>query len=264
MRMTDRVSEATPAPGRSDYRESVRSPRVVDRLRHHARRPLARTPYLWDAAMLVRKDKRSTLARRDSAIVIDGFLRSGNTFSVAAFRVANGSQLHLGRHLHGAPHVLRAVRLGLPTVVLIRKPGDAVASYLVRRPTLTPNDALLEYLDFYRTAWRARDGFVVAPFDQVIRDFGAIITTVNARFGTSFAPYIPSADNQAEAFRLAEEMNRLECQGEVVETHVGRPSEQREVRKKEVRTMMQRPRTRRLLRDAEDIYDRYVSLAYSR
>ena len=60
------------------------------------------------------------------------------------------------------------MRLGLPTVVLIRRPADAVSSYLVRRPTLTPDDALLEYLDFYRTAWPARDGFVVAPFDLVV------------------------------------------------------------------------------------------------
>src|SRR6185503_18662977 len=109
-----------------------------------------RTPYLWDAAMQLRAGKRCTLARRDTGIVIEGFLRSGNTFAVAAFRVANGADVHVGRHLHGAPHVLRAVRYGLPTLVLIRRPADAVASYLVRRPTLTPEDALLEYLDFYR------------------------------------------------------------------------------------------------------------------
>ena len=80
----------------------------------------------------------------------------------------------------------RAVRLGLPTLVLIRRPTDAVTSYLVRRPTLTPDDALLEYLDFYRTAWPARDGFVVAPFEPVVSDFGAVIDRVNERFGTSF------------------------------------------------------------------------------
>ena len=145
-------------------------------------------PYVWDAAMLLRASKRSTLARPDTAIVIEGFLRSGNTFSVAAFTVANGSHQHVGRHLHGAPHVLRAVRLGLPTVVLIRQPVDAVSSYLVRRPTLTPDDALVEYLDFYQTAWRVRDGFVVGLFDRVVADFGAVITDVNQRFGTSFAP----------------------------------------------------------------------------
>jgi hypothetical protein len=232
-------------------------------VRHHARRPLARTPYLWDAAMWVRSGKRATLARSDTAVVIEGFLRCGNTFSVAAFAISNGRGLHVARHLHGGPHILRAVRLGLPTIVLIRPPADAVSSYLIRRPTLTPDDALVEYADFYRTAWRAREGFVIGLFDRVVSDFGSVIVAVNRRFGTSFVPYEPTEENQAAAFALVEEMNRLECLGEVVETHVGRPSESREQRKNEIRELMLRPRTRQLLRQADDLYDRYASLAAS-
>ena len=233
----------------------------LDRVRHHARRPVARTPYVWDAAMLVRPAKRSTLAGRRTAIVIDGFLRSGNTYSVAAFQVANGFDPHVGHHLHGGAHVRRAVRLGLPTVVLIRKPADAVSSYLVRRPSLTPDDALLEYLDFYRTAWPARDGFVVAPFAQVVTDFGGVTDRVNARFGTGFTPFRGDPESHAAALALVEEMNRRECGGELVETHVGRPSAERERRKEQVKQLMQRPRSQELLARAEEMYARYDALA---
>lgn len=239
-------------------------PRTADRARHYVRRPLARTPYLWDATMRVRPDKNATLARPDTAIVIEGFLRSGNTFSVAAFQIANGPALHVGRHLHGAPHVLRAVRMGLPTVVLIRQPRDAVLSYLVRRPTLTPYDALLEYLDFYRTAWPVRGGFVVGLFDVVTSDFGAVIEQVNERFGTSFRRFETTPENEARAFRLVEEMNRLESGGEVVETHVGRPSAERASRKEELRALLDRPRTAARLREAELLFERYVDLAATR
>jgi hypothetical protein len=212
--------------------------------------------------MLVRPEKRQTLADRHTAIVIDGFLRSGNTYSVAAFQVANGQELHIGRHLHGGAHILRAVRLRLPTVVLIRRPADAVSSYLVRRPTLTPDDALREYLDFYRTAWPARDGFVVAPFDLVVSDFGAVIDRVNKRFGTSFARFEPDPESERAAVELVEEMNRLECRGEVVETHVGRPSTEREQHKEAVRRRMERrPRTRALLDRADRVFSAYVELA---
>jgi hypothetical protein len=212
--------------------------------------------------MLVRPEKRQTLADRHTAIVIDGFLRSGNTYSVAAFQVANGQELHIGRHLHGGAHILRAVRLRLPTVVLIRRPADAVSSYLVRRPTLTPDDALLEYLDFYRTAWPARDGFVVAPFDLVVSDFGAVIDRVNKRFGTSFARFEPDPESERAAVELVEAMNRLECRGEVVETHVGRPSTEREQHKEAVRRRMERrPRTRALLDRADRVFSAYVELA---
>ncbi len=254
---------AGPGAGRRQRWTRVlsRLPRGADRVRHYARRPLARTPYLWDAAMAVRPEKRATLARPDTAIVIEGFLRSGNTFSVAAFQIANGPELNVGRHLHGAPHVLRAVRLGLPTVVLIRQPRDAVLSYLVRRPTLTPYDALVEYIDFYRTAWRVRAGFVVAPFDRVTSDFGAVLDQVNERFGTSFRRYEATPENEARAFALVEEMNRLETGGQVVESLVGRPSAERAGRKDELRALLEQPRTARRLSAASGLYEQYVDLA---
>jgi hypothetical protein len=248
-------------PGGYEYLEMVEIRARVDRLRHHARRPLARTPYAWDVAMAVRAGKRSTLARRDTALVIEGFLRSGNTFAVAAFRVANGEGPHLGRHLHGAPHVLRAARLGVPALVLVRRPVDAVASYLVRRPSLTPDDALLEYVDFYSTCWRVRDSFVVGLFDQVVDDFGSVIDAVNRRFGTSFRPYRATPENRAAAFALVEEMNRRECGGEVVESHVGRPSAVRDRAKQSVLADMDTPRSAALLRRADQWYERYVALA---
>jgi hypothetical protein len=238
--------------------------RGADRVRHHLRRPLARAPYLWDAAMLARRGKRSTLARRDTAIVIEGYLRSGNTFSVAAFTIANGPELHVGRHLHGAPHVLRAVRMGLPTVVLVRSPREAVLSYLIRRDTLTPHDALLEYIDFYHTVWPVRDRFVVGLFDEVTKDFGSVLDQVNAHFGTSFRRYEPTAENEARAFALVEEMNREESGGEVVETHVGRPSAERATRKEELRILLDRPRTAARLREAERLYEQYCRLAAER
>lgn len=211
--------------------------------------------------MLVRPTKRRTLAGPHTAIVIDGFLRSGNTYSVAAFRIANGFGPHVAHHLHGGAHVRRAVRLGLPTVVLIRKPADAVSSYLVRRPTLTPADALLEYLDFYRTAWAAREGFVVGSFEQVVSDFGSITDRVNARFGTSFVRFDGLPANHEAALALVEEMNRQECGGSVVESHVGRPSAERERQRAEVGRRLRHPRTAALLARADAVFAEYGARA---
>jgi hypothetical protein len=239
----------------------VRAGQELLRLRLHLRRPVSRVPYAWDAAMYARPAKRATLARRGTALVIEGFPRSGNTFSVAAFQIANGRQLHLGRHLHGAPHLLRAKRHGTPAIALVRAPADAVASYLVRRAGLRAEDALVEYLDFYRTAWPARDAFVVGLFDEVTSDFGTVIDRVNERFGSSFARYEATPDNEARAFELVEEMNRLECRGEVVESHVGRPSSDRDARKAEVAADLRRPRAVRLLGRAQDLYQQYAALA---
>jgi hypothetical protein len=234
------------------------------RLRLHLRRPLSRLPYAWDAAMHARPGKRVTLARPDTTLVVEGFPRSGNTYSVAAFQVANGPDAHLGRHLHGAPHLLRAKRLGIPAIALVRAPEDAVPSYLIRRSGLHVEDGLVEYLDFYRTAWRARDAFVVGLFDDVTTDFGGVIERVNQRFGSSFARYEPTPENEAAAFALVEEMNRLECRGEVVETHVGRPSAEREARKAEIAASLGSPRATRLLGQAQQLFQQYVALATGR
>jgi hypothetical protein len=232
---------------------------VVERARHHARRPLARTPYLWDLAMYARPSRRATLVTRNSAIVIEGFPRSGNTFSAAAFALSNPAAGHVGRHLHAPGHVLRGVRLGVPTVVLVRSPRDAVLSYVIRRAALTPHDAVLEYLDFYRTVWRVRERFVTASFHRVISDFGAVLDDVNAKFGTSFARYEHTASNEAATFQLVEQMNRLECHGELVETHVGRPSTERELRKAAVRAELDRPRMASQLMHADELYAAYVA-----
>jgi hypothetical protein len=149
----------------------------------------------------------------------------------------------------------------VPAVVLIRRPADAVASYLVRRPSLTAHDALLEYVDFYRTCWRARDDFVVGVFDDVIADFGSVVRAVNQRFGTSFRPYEPTPANQASAFALVEEMNRRECRGEVVESHVGRPSAVRRERTQETLARVGEPHSARVLARADAWYERYLTLA---
>jgi hypothetical protein len=231
------------------------------RVRLHLRRPVSRLPYAWDAAMYVRADKRSTLARPGTALVIEGFPRSGNTFSVAAFQIANGRQPHLGRHLHGAPHLLRAKRLGVPAIALVREPAAAVPSYLIRRAGLHAEDALIEYLDFYRTAWPARDAFVVGLFEDVTTDFGSVIERVNQRFATTFARFEPTPENETAAFELVEEMNRSECRGEVVETHVGRPSAEREAQKAEIANSLQRPRAARLLGQAQELFQEYAAFA---
>jgi hypothetical protein len=211
--------------------------------------------------MYARRDKRSTLARKGTALVIEGFPRSGNTFAVAAFQIANGPRLHVGRHLHGAPHLLRAERLGLPAIALVRDPEDAIPSYLIRRSGLRAEDALVEYLDFYRTAWPARDDFVVGLFDQVTGDFGTVIDRVNQRFGTSFERYEATPGNEAAAFELVEDMNRMECRGEVLESHVGRPSAERNAHKAEVAASLRRPGARRLLGRAQDLYQQFAALA---
>jgi hypothetical protein len=47
----------------------------------------------------------------------------------------------------------------------------------------------------------------------------------------------------------------------VVETHVGRPSAERESRKAEIAASLRRPRAARLLGEAQRLFTQYVALA---
>lgn len=194
-------------------------------------------------------------------ICIEGFLRSGNTFAVIAFQHAQRRVVSIAHHVHAAGAVIEAVRLGTPTIVLIRPPEDSVLSYVVRWPELTIAHALRGYVRFYEPLVPHRRGFVVAPFGEVTSDLGAVICRVNERFGTAFESF-EHTDENLRAVR--EEMARWDAdthrkEGAPVELAAGLPTEAKEARKARLRIDYARPAHARLRRRAEALYERLSS-----
>jgi len=157
---------------------------------------------------LARRRRRRTSGRfvdRDCGVVIEGFPRVGSTYAVEAFRHVQPSPPEIASHVHVPAQVMRGVRLGLPTLVLIREPEATVRSLLVKHPFIRPRDALRGYWLFYRWILRFAPGFVAADFTEVTRDFGRVVARVNARFGTEFALFEHSEQAEAAvASRLAD------------------------------------------------------------
>ena len=79
-------------------------------------------------------------------LVIEGFPRSGNTFSVIAFEHAQREAVRIAHHLHVPAQIIRAARWQIPSIVLIRDPVDAVASLLIRHPAMSASRALVYYV----------------------------------------------------------------------------------------------------------------------
>jgi hypothetical protein len=231
----------------------------MERTRNWLRRPLAKTPYVYDALMSARHDRRDQQTQPDTAITIEGYPRCGNTYSVAAFRTSNSGERRVASHLHAPAHVKRAVRMGVPLIVLIREPAGAVLSQVIRRPKLTIRDALLDYISFYEATWPLRDEYVVGNFPLVTSDFGAVIDAVNERFKTCFNRYEHTPENEAATFALVEELNRKESFGALVETKVARPSPVREQLKKELATELEESEILPVLRHAQAIYDSFIA-----
>ena len=153
----------------------------------------ARSPVL--ALSLARLGRYGHPLSHDTDIVIEGFPRSGNSFAVAAFRRAQHRPVRIAHHLHAPGHAIAALRRGIPTLVVIRHPDEAVPEFVVSKPNLSVRAILRGYVRFYEPLLPLRWGFVTASFDEVLSDFTSVIRRINERFGTAFDEFEATAAN---------------------------------------------------------------------
>ncbi|MFT6286153.1 MAG: hypothetical protein ACJA09_000896 [Alcanivorax sp.] len=161
----------------------------------------------WPSVYLTLQKRRLRHARHrivesDHRFVIEAFPRSGSSFTHRAFTAANPQDGQLvATHMHRASQVIQASRLGVPTLIIVRVPRDAVTSLLAlgieqaRLPVLARGEAelclgitLLRYARFHERI-ACVPGVTVAGFDEVTRNMGTVIKRVNAAFGTNFMPF---------------------------------------------------------------------------
>ena len=133
-------------------------------------------------------------------VLIEGYPRSANSFAVAAFGLAQPGPVRIAHHTHAPGHVLAAARTGVPAMVLIREPEEAVLEFVLVKPNLSIGQALRGYLRFYGPLLEHRDSFVVGSFPEVTTDFGKVIARLNERFGTDFLPFEHTEENVRACF----------------------------------------------------------------
>ena len=117
----------------------------------------------------------------DTDLVIEGFARSGTSFARASLLMAN-PHLKISSHLHSARCAQRAVRVGIPCLILVRDPADSVASSLQFQPGMRPATAFRMYAHFTRDVMPYLDGCLVAKFEDVGLHFSHVVDAVNTRF----------------------------------------------------------------------------------
>jgi hypothetical protein len=144
----------------------------------------------------------------DTEFVVEGFTRSGTTFAVVAFQLAQARPVRVARHLHAPAHVIAASRAGVPTLVCVRAPEPTVLSHVIREPHVTLGQSLRSLARFYQRIYPYRSHFVIATFEQLTSDFGAVIAAVNDRFATDFSLFEHSENNVKRCFELIEHRSR--------------------------------------------------------
>lgn len=137
----------------------------------------------------LRPTNRSLLVGRRTEIVIEGYPRCANTFTVVAFRQAQSRDVRVAHHLHASAQILRAAKWGVPAILLIRDPIEAVVSLMIRHPELSIQRCMRDYLAFYGSLIGIANYPVIADFKDVTENLGSVIRSVNTRFETDFCEF---------------------------------------------------------------------------
>ena len=188
-------------------------------------------------------------------IVIEGFPRSGNTFATFALHEAEGREVDVSSHVHVPAQVKVAVKMGKPTLVVVRDPMGTLTSLLTAAPHVRFDAAIREYIHHHRELVPFRDGFVVGTFEKTTTDFSAVIDAVNQRFGTTFSTFTQTPETVDRVFDRIDAHHRRTYGDQASERVVPRPSRARHAEKVWLADQLQSRRYAGLMADARDIYD---------
>ena len=191
-------------------------------------------------------------------LVLDGYPRSANAYAEWAFRYANGDAVPMAVRMHSPRAVRESVRRGIPTIVLIRPPRDAVASWLQYKPGVDAADAFRRYAMYYDRIRPLRDSVVIAPFDEVVADFGAVVMRCNRKFGTSFEPYPGGPVAEAWVRAQIESAWSYDETGLLPEHQVPRPSLDRDAAAAVLEIVQHDPEVRRGVERAQVSWQRFI------
>ncbi|HEY1740514.1 MAG TPA: hypothetical protein VGI86_17505 [Acidimicrobiia bacterium] len=202
----------------------------------------------------------NTVVAPTTSIVLDGFPGSANSFAREAVLYCN-PDASVASHIHTSAHLMEGLRLGKPSVLLVRPPVDAIVSFLSRGYRSELEGALHAYDRLHRRMIRHLDRFVVAPFDRTTQRFGDVVDEVNMRFGTTFVPF-PHEDREARdaVFARLEAYTRTVA-GDDAELLQATPTDSRKARQAEVRAVLLEPGFDRLRTRCEELYAHVCSAA---
>jgi hypothetical protein len=213
--------------------------------------------------IVLRATPRGTSRRitAETDLVVEGYPRSGNTFAAAALRHVGGPDLVVASHVHTPSQVVLAVRREVPTLLAIRRPVDSVASLIIAAPHVPIELALREWIDHYGRLWTHRDRFVIATFEQITQDLGAVIARFNQRFGTDLPPYVDDDTNRAAVQALmAADHERFHDNDE---RNAPWPTASRNAARRYLLAELSDARYALLISEADELYARYLAAAGS-
>ena len=191
--------------------------------------------------------------------MVEGFPRSGNTFTVFALQDAANQRLRIASHVHHPSQVIRAVSRGVPTVLVVRDPVSALASYLSYGQHGRPHTVLKEYVSYHRELIPYIDQTMVCTFPEIVSDLSAIIDRINERFSLQIPPFDQSPENVDRVFEEIALQHRLVHKGKNPDFVAPRPMSARRAVTDQARAGLLDPRHKPLLEDAVKLFEYFAT-----
>jgi hypothetical protein len=131
---------------------------------------------------LLSKHNINFVCNENTDLVLEGYPRSGNTFSVDFLFYQNeDKKLKIAHHTHDFSNLLLGVKLGVPCAVLIRAPLDAISSYMIYS-NRNVDAAATYYYEFYSSVLAIKDSVLLIKFDDVVTDMNKVILQLNDKY----------------------------------------------------------------------------------
>lgn len=214
------------------------------------------------------KGAKKRLVASDTDIVIEGFWRCANHHAVYAFMTSQEKSVKTANHFHAAAQIIRANKIGIPSVLLIREPRQAISSTSVYLNTDDVRNLLKYYVSFHEALLGIKSNIVISNFPTTTRHFDKVIAEVNRKFLTQFN--VPTIDKafEAKVRALVEDQH----QRFVVRTGAKRskrerertdnfPNDQKEQLKQIVETKLSHARYSRNLSKAASLFQQFEELS---
>ena len=132
---------------------------------------------------LAKTHERHHLCGPDTRLVVEGYPRSSNSYAVDMIGEAAIGFVHrskIGHHTHEVANLQIADAYGIPKVILIRAPEDAILSFHIYSQAPIARCAT-KYADFYAGAIKLLGkNTAVIHFRDIIGDFSRVIARINA------------------------------------------------------------------------------------
>lgn len=227
-------------------------------LRDSARLNTSKNSLLYRYTYGLKPRNRRLSVNRHTEFVIDGFPRSGNTYSACIVECLT-SNASFSHHQHNFSNIVDAIHYNIPILLLYRSPADIVPSLLLRNPYTVPNRIIRSWIYYYSTILDYKyDRLLTLSFDCLIANPQEYLNQFFVN--SSLKPRLPVFDSHIN--NLIRE-KQVACNMNAESGNILRapyPSQQKDIEKKRYKYQMSTKDTEETARISKSLYNLHVRL----